>query len=134
MPHVFLGTLIDGNNPGYTKNATGYLIGDLLKRVFRGNIVKANVANKPREQTNAHNQMTMKTQMLWTKFLNVFRHMFSLNLFKFWQIVPDFILTSLQNKVFFYQKALTELMLFLKSYRYNCIASYLLFTYVSNVE
>ena len=104
LPHVFLGTLIDGNNPGYTKNATGYLIGDLLKRVFRGNIVKANVANKPREQTNAHNQMTMKTQMLWTKFLNVFRHMFSLNLFKFWQIVPDFILTSLQNKVFFIRK------------------------------
>ena len=32
-----------------------YLTGDLLKRAFRGNAVKANVANKPRERTNAHN-------------------------------------------------------------------------------
>ena len=55
MRHVFLGALIDRNNPGYTKNAIDYLIGDLLKRGFRGNAVKANVANKPRERTNAHN-------------------------------------------------------------------------------
>ena len=32
-----------------------YLIGDLLKRAFRGNAEKANVAKKPRERTNAHN-------------------------------------------------------------------------------
>ena len=57
--------------------------------------------------------------------------MFSLNLFKFWQIIPDFILTGLQNKYFFYQKALTELMSFLTSRTYNCIASYLLFTCMS---
>ena len=55
LRHVFLGALIDRNNPGYTKNAIDYLIGDLLKRGFRGNAVKANVANKPRERTNAHN-------------------------------------------------------------------------------
>ena len=53
--------------------------------------------------------------------------MFSLNLFKFWQIIPDFILTTLQS--IFYQKALTELMLFLKSYVLPTI-----YVYVSNVE
>ena len=55
LRHVVLGALIDGNSPGYTKNAMDYLIGDLLKRAFRGNAVKANVAKKPRERTNAHN-------------------------------------------------------------------------------
>ena len=55
LPHVFLGALINGNNPGYTKNPIDYLIGELLKRAFRGNAAKTNVATKPREQTNAHN-------------------------------------------------------------------------------
>ena len=55
LSHVFLGALLDGNNPGYTKTTTDYLIGDLLKRAFRGNPVKANVATKPRERTDAHN-------------------------------------------------------------------------------
>ena len=55
LAQVFLGALIDRNNPGYTKNAIDYLIGDLLKRAFRGNAVKANVVSKPRERTNAPN-------------------------------------------------------------------------------
>ena len=55
LQHVFLGALINGNNPGYTKNAIDNLIGGLLKHVFRGNEVNVNVANKPRERTNAHN-------------------------------------------------------------------------------
>ena len=55
LRHVFLGALIDRNNPGYTKNAIDYLIGDLLKHAFRGNAVKANAANKPRERPNALN-------------------------------------------------------------------------------
>ena len=63
LPHVFLGTLIDGNDPGYTKNAIDYLIGDLLKRTFRLNAVKANVANHSNERMHTI-QMTMKIQML----------------------------------------------------------------------
>ena len=55
LPHVFWGAFIDRNNSGYTKNAIEYLIGDLLKRAFRGNAEKTNVANNPLEQTNAHN-------------------------------------------------------------------------------
>ena len=55
LPHVFLGALIGGNNPGYTKNAIDYLTGDLLKRALWGNAVKANVVNKLREQANAQN-------------------------------------------------------------------------------
>ena len=58
LPHVFLRALIDGNNPGYNKIAIDYLIGDLLKRAFRGNTVKANVANKLRERTMHTIQMT----------------------------------------------------------------------------
>ena len=54
LSHVFVGALIDANKLGYTKNAIDYLIGDLLKRAFRGNAVKANEANKPRERTNSH--------------------------------------------------------------------------------
>ena len=34
LSHVFVGALIDANKTGYTKNATDYLIGDLLKRAF----------------------------------------------------------------------------------------------------
>ena len=52
LSHVLVGALIDSNKPGYTKNAIDYLIGDLLKRAFRGNAVKANEGNKPRDQTN----------------------------------------------------------------------------------
>ena len=55
LPHAFLGVLIDGHKPGWTKNAIDFLIGNLLKRAFWGNVVKANAANTPLEQTNAHN-------------------------------------------------------------------------------
>ena len=55
LSHVFLGALIDGNDPGSTKIAIGYFTGDLLKRAFQSNAVKANVAKKPRERTNVHN-------------------------------------------------------------------------------
>ena len=91
MSHVFLGALIDGNNPGYTKTTIDYLIGDLLKRPFRGNAVKANVATKPRERANAQNSDDNEN----TDVVDVFCHIFSLNLFKFWQIITDFILTCL---------------------------------------
>ena len=101
--HVFLEALIDGNDPGYTKNAIDYFIGNLLKRTFRPSAVKANVANRANERMHTI-QMTMKTQMLETKILYVFCHMFSLNLFKFWHIILDFILTWLQSKVFFSRK------------------------------
>ena len=53
--------------------------------------------------------------------------MFSLNWFTFWQIVPDFILTSLQS--IFCLNALTELMLFLKS----CVLP-TIYVYISNAE
>ena len=54
LSHVFVGALIDANKPGYTKNAIDYLIRDLLKRAFRGNAVKSNEVNKPRQRTNSH--------------------------------------------------------------------------------
>ena len=54
MPYVFLGGLIDGSNPDYIKNTIDHLIRD-LKCACWDNAVKANVANKPREQKNAHN-------------------------------------------------------------------------------
>ena len=55
LQHVFLGALIDRNNPSYSKNDIDYLIEDLLKHAFWCNAVKANVANNLHEQINAHN-------------------------------------------------------------------------------
>ena len=99
LSHFFVGALIDANKLAYTKNAIDYLIGDLLKRAFRGNAVKA---NKARERTNSHDSdgddyTRNDVDWIFKCFVAI---CFSLNLFKFRQIIPDLSLRASKTKYF----------------------------------